>query len=131
MLSLQQLNAIRHGVFLLNIDRLEELAWRALHVLRLTADKFFMVCIDYDDSTWRPVADLLIPGHDWLQYAMRNEKPIARGSVLREGAVEMLSQVCPEVSGIFERTLQPEEVVTLVLAAQGASVYVITARAGN
>ncbi len=130
-MNLQQLNAVRHGIFLLNVDRLEEMAWRALHVLRLANDKFFMICIDYDDSGWRPVADMLMPGHDWLQYAMRNEKPIARGSVLREGAVELLSQACPDVVEAFERALQPEEALTLVLAARGASVYVITARVGN
>ena len=40
-----------------------------------------------------PIADMLMPGHDWQQYRDRGEIPFARGLAGREGMQSILDEL--------------------------------------
>lgn len=46
--------------------------------------------INVDDPHGGPIADILMPGHDWQAYRDRGELPIARGLAARAGIEDVL-----------------------------------------
>ena len=52
--------------------------------------KYLIVLLNVNDPNGGPLADLLMPGHNWQEYRDRGEIPFARGLALREFIQECL-----------------------------------------
>ena len=114
---------IRQNIFDLNEMRLAVLAGRALD-RGLKADQFAVICIDVDDPTWTDEADILMPGHDWQQYRDRGEKPVARGSVLKDFC-NYIGKVVPAIADVLLKNVSEDCVQVIVLGGGGASIYIV------
>ena len=115
------------ALFEANHARLSELALRALSRGHAARD-FLVVCIEVD-STWRTIVDDLMPRHDWQAVRDRGEKPIARGTVMREGLADLLSARVPDIAGALRSTPAPGTAHAVVLGSRDghgcASVYTL------
>lgn len=113
----------REILFELNKERLEQMAYNAIHIKHLRPDQIIMVAIDVDDPTWKQEVDFLMPGHDWQQYRDRGEEPIvARGSV-NAAFGEYLSKVVPALAPAFAQPVPKGLVRAVIMGSKGASVY--------
>lgn len=73
----------------LNEDRVEHFKHRLVE-RGMTADQAVIVLLNVDDVHGGPLADALMPGHNWQEIRDRGEVPFARGLVMREGIQEVL-----------------------------------------
>ncbi len=117
-------NEERDFLFQLNRERLAVMAASALNK-GLKHDEFVMTLIDVDDSTWRPIVEQLMPGHDWQSYRDRGEKPISRGSAMASPLLSILSALVPDVETALTANLPEDLIKTIVMGRGGASVYLI------
>jgi len=78
------------NTLLLNIERVIHFITR-MAVLGKSSDEVVIVIINVDDPHGGPLADHLMPGHDWQEYRDRGEVPFARGLVDREAMGEILA----------------------------------------
>ncbi len=113
--SLGMVDLVRIEVYNINRDRLAELALRA-KAKETKESKFVVICIDANDSTWTPLVDILMPGHDWQSMRNRGEHPFARGVVPR-GLVEEVAKMYPACGEL------PKEMFFAVCAAGGVSFF--------
>lgn len=114
----------REKFFELNRKRLEELAYRALYVLKMDSEDFIIVCIEVDDPNWTDLADTLMPNYDWQKIRDRGEIPVARGSV-HASIREFLKEMVPDITEALYRELPKGYVRAVVMGIGGASVYFI------
>ncbi len=56
-----------------------------------SAKDVVIVLVNVDDVHGGPLADVLMPGHDWQAYRARGEVPFARGLARRDGMQEALA----------------------------------------
>jgi len=68
----------------LNADRVKHFKNR-LAERGMTADQAVIVLLNVDDVHGGPLADALMPGHNWQEIRDRGEIPFARGLAMREG----------------------------------------------
>ena len=73
----------------LNADRVEHFK-RRLAERGMTADQAVIVLLNVDDVHGGPLADVLMPGHNWQEIRDRGEVPFARGLAMRDGIQEAL-----------------------------------------
>jgi|GEM_PF-3247219 len=114
----------REKFFQLNKKRLEELAHRAINVLKINPEDFVIVCIEVDDPHWTELADYLVPNQDWQKFRDRGEIPVARGSVL-SNIREFIKEMVPDITEALYRELPDGNVRAVVMGSGGASVYFI------
>ena len=114
----------RQELFEDSVPRLAEMADRAVSVLRLSPSEVAMVVIDVDDASWTPLAEKLMPGHDWQQYRDREEVPVARGSVMWS-TVEVICTICPGVSVALDAPPPDGHLYAFVLGGGGASLFAV------
>jgi len=57
-----------------------------------------IVLINVDDVHGGPIAEALMPGHDWQEYRDRGELPVARGLAGREGIEAVLADFDKEAA---------------------------------
>lgn len=74
----------------LNADRVEHFKQR-LTERGLTPDQAVIMLINVDDVHGGPLADALMPGHDWQKIRDKGEIPFVRGLALRDGIQEALN----------------------------------------
>ena len=115
---------LRHEFYLLNLSALKQLYGRAVG-RGMPENEFMLVCIDVDDPAWTGLADRLMPGEDWQHYRDRGEKPVARGSVMRNGISEYLSEVVPGIAPALLEGPGEGAVHVVVMAEGGASIYLM------
>lgn len=114
----------REKFFQLNKKRLEELAHRAIHVLKMNPENFVIVCIEVDDPNWTELTDYLMPNQDWQKFRDRGEIPVARGSVF-SNIREFIKEMVPDITEALYRELPNGDVRAVVMGSGGASVYFI------
>ncbi|MDO8664899.1 MAG: hypothetical protein Q7K44_05170 [Candidatus Liptonbacteria bacterium] len=68
----------------LNADRVDHFK-RRLTERGMTAAQAVIVLLNVDDVHGGPLADILMPGHNWQEIRDRGEVPFARGLAMREG----------------------------------------------
>ena len=94
----------------LNIDRVEHFK-RRLTERGMTAEQAVIVLLNVDDVHGGPIADMLMPGHNWQEIRDGGEIPFARGLAMRDGIQEAL--------GVFDveaaKKLQEMTVVAVVV----------------
>ena len=73
----------------LNADRVAHFKCR-LTERGMTPDQAVIVLLNVDDVHGGPLADILMPGHDWQEIRDRGEIPFARGLAMRDGIQEAL-----------------------------------------
>ena len=73
----------------LNADRIAHFKQRLVD-RNMSADEAVIVVINVDDIHGGPLADALMPGHNWQEIRDRGEIPFARGLVVRDGIRECL-----------------------------------------
>lgn len=115
----------RDSLFYSNVDRLSELAARAVMILEKNPAEVAVVAIDVDDPEWTHLVRELMPGTNWDTFRDQGLMPVARGSV-GWGTVEYICFVCPDVNGLLEREATPGHLYALVLARGGVSVYEVS-----
>jgi hypothetical protein len=69
----------------------------------LSTKDVVITLISADDPHGRPMAEALMPGHDWQTYRDRGEVPFARGLAGREGIQEMIELFDPEAAEKLSR----------------------------
>lgn len=74
----------------LNVDRVEHFK-RRLTERGMTPDQAVIVLLNVDDVHGGPLADVLMPGHNWQEIRDRGEVPFARGLVMRDGIQKALN----------------------------------------
>ena len=74
----------------LNTDRVEHFK-RRLADRGLTPAQAVIVLLNVDDVHGGPLAEVLMPGHNWQEIRDRGEVPFARGLAMRDGIQEVLS----------------------------------------
>lgn len=72
------------NTFEINADRVAHFK-RRLTERGMTADQAVIVLLNVDDVHGGPLADDLMPGHNWQQIRDQGETPFARGLAMREG----------------------------------------------
>lgn len=73
----------------LNADRVEHFK-RRLTERGMTPDQAVIVLLNVDDVHGGPLADVLMPGHNWQEIRDKGEVPSARGLAMRDGIQEAL-----------------------------------------
>ncbi len=73
----------------INSDRVDHFKQR-LTERGMTADEAVIVLLNVDDVHGGPLADVLMPGHDWQEIRDRGEVPFARGLAVRNGIQQAL-----------------------------------------
>jgi len=73
----------------LNADRVEHFK-RRLTERGMTPDQAVIVLLNVDDVHGGPLADALMPGHNWQEIRDKGEIPFARGLAMRNGIQEAL-----------------------------------------
>ena len=73
----------------LNADRVEHFK-RRLTERGMTPDQAVIVLLNVDDVHGGPLADALMPGHNWQEIRDKGEVPFARGLAMRDGIQEAL-----------------------------------------
>lgn len=110
------------------MDRLQHLAYRAMHVRGQRNDEFVIVCIEVD-SRWRGLVDRLMPDADWQRYRDMDQAPVAQGAVSLD-VCAIIAEQCPEVIPALEtlwQPLPPEKANCVALDEGGCTVYEIDA----
>ena len=74
----------------MNADRVEHFK-RRLTERGMTPDQAVIVLLNVDDVHGGPLADALMPGHNWQEIRDKGEVPFARGLAMRDGIQEALS----------------------------------------
>lgn len=72
------------NTFDMNADRVAHFKQR-LSERGMTADQAVIVLLNVDDVHGGPIADALMPGHDWQEIRDQGEVPYARGLAMRKG----------------------------------------------
>jgi hypothetical protein len=85
--AIGKLNCVQ--TFAENADRIEHFE-RRITELGQTAAVLVIVVVAVDDPLGRPLADALMPGHDWQAFRDRGEIPFARGLAARDGIEAVL-----------------------------------------
>lgn len=81
----------------LNADCIERFK-RRLVERGLTPEQAVIVLVNVDDVHGGPLAESLMPGHDWQKYRDLGQVPFARGLAMREGIQHALALIDQEAS---------------------------------
>lgn len=111
----------RQVFFEQNKHRLERMAFNATQK-GLDPSEFVVVAIDVDDQSWTDLVDYLMPNYNWDEIRARGEKPVARGTVLKE-ITNYIIEVVPDVKPVVESVLPSGVIMGIVMASKGASIY--------
>jgi hypothetical protein len=91
------------GTFEMNKERVAHFVGR-IEEKGLSPADIVIVILNVDDSHGGPIADMLMPGHDWQEFRDRGETPYARGLATREGIQGILGEfdkdAAEELAGI-------------------------------
>lgn len=77
------------------------------------------VLIDPEDQLWRPLVDILMPGHDWDKYRLEGLRPACRG-INTMATVEVAKELFPALE-VDLRNAPASGVLCLVMASGGAT----------
>ncbi len=84
-------------MFELNADRVDHFVKRMKDGGH-SPSRVVIVLINVDDVHGGPIAEALMPGHDWQEYRDRGELPVARGLAGREGIEAVLADFDKEAA---------------------------------
>ncbi len=105
----------------LNADRVAHFKNRLVE-LGMTAEQAVIVLLNVDDVHGGPLAEILMPGHNWQEFRDQGEVPFARGLAMREGIQEALATFDAEAA----TKLQDMANVAVVVVDYGvAEVFVV------
>ena len=83
----------------------------------LTGREVVITVVNVDDPHGGPLAEMLMPGHDWQPYRDRGEVPFARGLAVRGGIEDALSLFDLEAA----EKLRAEEGIAVVVVDYGVA----------
>ena len=109
----------RAQFFLLNEDRLRQMAARARVKGVEENEPQGVVCIDVDDGYWTFFVEMLTPNQDWDAIRARGEKPVARGVV----PLELIEKVAAEFYPAVGDFASDGRINMAVFAAGGVSLF--------
>lgn len=93
-----------------NRDRIAHFVER-MKVLGRTPEEVVIVVIDVDDHNGGPIAELLMPGHNWQQERDKGLVPVARGLAERAGIQEVLQLIDAAAAEYLQSIKGPAVVV--------------------
>lgn len=85
------------NTFEMNADRVQHFKGR-IQERGLSAEQFLIVLLNVDDLHGGPIAELLMPNHNWQEYRDRGEVPYARGLAQRSGIQEIIGKFDTEAA---------------------------------
>jgi hypothetical protein len=103
----------------MNADRVAYFK-RRLAERGMTPDQAVIVLLNVDDPHGGPLADMLMPGHNWQEYRDKGEVPFARGLAMREGIQLVLPHIDKEAA---EKLRGMTEVAVVVVDHGVAEVF--------
>ncbi len=103
----------------INADRITHFKKR-LAERGMTADQAVIVLLNVDDVHGGPLADILMPGHNWQEIRDRGEVPFARGLAMRNGIQEALGSFDKDAA---EKLTNMTEVAVVVVDHGVAEVF--------
>jgi hypothetical protein len=86
----------------------------------LSPKNVVIVVLNVDDIHGGPLAEALMPGHDWQEYRDRGEVPFARGLAVRGGIEDVLGSFDKEA---HEKLTQSEKLSVVVVDHGVAEVF--------
>jgi hypothetical protein len=86
----------------------------------LPTKEFCIVLLNVDDRHGGPIADLLMPGHDWQAYRDQGQLPVARGMASRGALSEIVASFDKEAG---DKLRDLEGPVVLVVDRGVAEVF--------
>lgn len=117
-------DALRQVIFDDCAQRLADMAYRAINVLKKDPGDIVTVAIHVDDPAWTDLAEHLMPGTDWQAFRDRGEKPVARGTTTG-GVMEYIAKVCPDICEAIMAGPPEGYLFAFVMDGGGASVYTV------
>lgn len=103
-------------LFEVNADRVAHFKNR-MKEKGLSPEQAVITVINADDVHGGPIAEALMPGHDWQQYRDRGEVPLARGLAQRDGIQKVLSKF----DEIAAKKLQDMKEIAVVVVDHGTA----------
>ncbi len=103
----------------LQLDRVAHFKERAA-IRGLTAEEVVITLINVDDPHGAPLAEMLMPNHNWQVYRDANEVPFARGLSEREGIQLVLETFDPQAA---EKLKNMIELAVVVVDHGVAEIY--------
>lgn len=89
----------------LNLSRERVLHFaKRVQELKKSSSEVVIVIINVDDVHGDPIAEILMPGHNWQEYRDRQEVPFARGLADRQGIQKCLQVFDEEAAKKLEQT---------------------------
>ncbi|MFA6458978.1 MAG: hypothetical protein WCV79_01090 [Candidatus Paceibacterota bacterium] len=86
-----------------NADRVQHFKNR-IRERGLSAEQVLIVLLNVDDPHGGPIAELLMPGHNWQEYRDKGEVPFARGLAQRSGIEEIIGKFDTEAAKKLSET---------------------------
>lgn len=113
----------RDRMFQLFDSKLAAMAHQMIRVNGLHRSQFVMACIKVD-SQWRYIVDELMPNHDWDEYRMTGQEPVALATATYR-LCEILSARIPSLRRHLMEVPEEHMVKVLVLDESGVTIYEI------
>lgn len=88
----------------------------------LTFEDCVIVILDVDDIHGGPLANELMPGHNWQQIRDSGQTPIARGLAGREGIQEVVDSISKRVGDAMREL---HETVVVIMTAGKVGVFAV------
>jgi len=103
-----------------NIDRVEHFMSR-INQLGKSPSEIVIVIINVDDPYGQPIAEALMPGHDWQSYRDQGQIPFARGLAERSGIEDIVETFDKEAADALRA--RPNQFCTVVVDHGVAEVF--------
>jgi hypothetical protein len=84
-------------------------------------DQEVVVCIKVD-SSWRYLADRLMPNADWQRYRDQGMEPVARGTA-SFATCRVVAEVLPDLAGVLLEVPEAGKMKCIVLDDGGCTIY--------
>lgn len=104
-----------------NVDRIEHFKRRIIE-RNMTADQVVIILVNVDDVHGGPLADALMPGHNWQEIRDQGQIPIARGLAQRAGIQNAIAVFDKEAATKLQDT---KEVAAVVVDQGVAEVFAV------
>ncbi len=108
--------------FKLQLDRINHFKNRML-ATKAQPEEVIIVLINADDIYGQPIADLLMPGHNWQAIRDKNEIPFARGLAKRDKMQELVELFDKEASSKLKES--PEKIAVMIVDHNVAEIFFV------
>lgn len=106
----------------LNRDRVPHFLGR-IQARGMSPDEVVIVLLEVDDVHGGPLAEALMPGHNWQPYRDRGEMAVARGLAVREGVLDYVNVYAPDLVATAKRN--QTDTLVIVMAHGVTNIFYV------